>query len=97
VQKRLTFPLSGTAETPGVITMTLDGRGIDPTWKSVTVVFNGTPAATSQTVAALAGKRIALHPVQRASADSVVRTASYARSTGTFTVPARTVAVFVES
>jgi pullulanase-type alpha-1,6-glucosidase len=96
VQKRLTFPLSGSAETPGVITMTLDGRGIDPNWKSVTVVFNGTPAATSQTVASLAGKRISLHPVQRASVDPAVRTASYERSSGTFTVPARTVAVFVE-
>jgi pullulanase-type alpha-1,6-glucosidase len=97
VQKRLTFPLSGSAETPGVITMTLDGRGIDRTWKSVTVVFNATSAATTQTVASLAGKQIALHPVQRASADPAVRTASYTRSSGTFTVPARTVAVFVES
>ncbi|MFI5892936.1 pullulanase-type alpha-1,6-glucosidase [Actinoplanes sp. NPDC051513] len=97
VQKRLTFPLSGTAETPGVITMTLDGRGIDRNWRSVTVVFNGTSAATTQTVASLAGKQISLHPVQRGSADPVVRTASYAKSSGTFTVPARTVAVFVES
>ncbi|GAA0561137.1 pullulanase-type alpha-1,6-glucosidase [Paractinoplanes ferrugineus] len=97
VQKRLSFPLSGSAETPGVITMTLDGRGIDRNHRSVTVVFNGTSAATTQTVAALAGQRISLHPVQRASADPVVRTASFARSTGTFTVPARTVAVFVGS
>ncbi|WP_433294805.1 pullulanase-type alpha-1,6-glucosidase [Actinoplanes sp. CA-030573] len=97
VQKRLSFPLSGTAETPGVITMTLDGRGIDRNWRSVTVVFNATSAATTPTVAALAGKRVALHPVQRASADPVTRSASFARSTGTFTVPARTVSVFVES
>ncbi|WP_250037170.1 pullulanase-type alpha-1,6-glucosidase [Paractinoplanes maris] len=97
VQKRLTFPLSGAAETPGVITMTLDGRGIDRTWKSVTVVFNGTSAATTQTVPGLAGRAISLHPVQRSSADPVVRTASYAQGTGTFTVPARTTAVFVQS
>ncbi|MCO8276568.1 pullulanase-type alpha-1,6-glucosidase [Actinoplanes sp. TRM 88003] len=97
VQKRMTFPLSGTAETPGVITMTLDGRGIDRTWRSVTVVFNGTSAATTQTVPALAGKAVTLHPVQRNSADPVVRTASYAKGTGTFTVPARTTAVFVEN
>jgi pullulanase-type alpha-1,6-glucosidase len=97
VQKRLRFPLSGTAETPGVIVMTLDGRGIDRNWRSVTVVFNATSAASTPTVAALAGKRITLHPVQRASADPVVRTASYTKSSGTFTVPARTVAVFVES
>ncbi|WP_246605993.1 pullulanase-type alpha-1,6-glucosidase [Paractinoplanes toevensis] len=96
VQKRLSFPLSGSAETPGVITMTLDGRGLDRNHRSVTVVFNGTSAATTQTVAALAGKQISLHPVQQASADPVVRTASFAKATGTFTVPARTVAVFVE-
>jgi pullulanase-type alpha-1,6-glucosidase len=95
VQRRLSFPLSGTGETPGVVTMTLDGRGLDRTWKSVTVVFNATSAATAQTVPALAGRTIALHPVQRASADPVVRTASFAD--GTFTVPARTVAVFVEN
>ncbi|MDY7090532.1 MAG: pullulanase-type alpha-1,6-glucosidase [Actinomycetota bacterium] len=97
VQKRLSFPLSGAAETPGVVTMTLDGRGIDRTWKSVTVVFNGTSAATTQTVKPLAGRTVALHPIQRDSADPLVRTASFAKGTGTFTVPARTVAVFVES
>jgi pullulanase/glycogen debranching enzyme len=96
VQKRVSFPLSGSAETPGVITMTLDGRGLG-TWRTVTVVFNATSAATTQTVGSLAGKRFALHPVQRASADPVVRSASFAKSTGTFAVPARTVAVFVES
>ncbi len=95
VQKRLSFPLSGTGETPGVITMTLDGRGLDWTWKSVTVVFNSTSAATTQTVASLEDRSVALHPVQRASADPLVRTASFAA--GTFTVPARTVAVFVQS
>ncbi|WP_432417565.1 pullulanase-type alpha-1,6-glucosidase [Actinoplanes solisilvae] len=96
VQRRLSFPLSGAAETPGVVTMTLDGRGIDRDWKSVTVVFNGTSAATTQTVAALAGKAVTLHPVQRASADPLVRTSSFASATGSLTVPARTTAVFVE-
>ncbi|MEU8242850.1 pullulanase-type alpha-1,6-glucosidase [Actinoplanes missouriensis] len=97
VQKRLSFPLSGTAETPGVITMTLDGRGLDPTWKSVTVVFNATPSAVTQKVTSLAGKKVALHPIQQQSTDPAVRTASFAASTGTFTVPARTVSVFVQS
>ncbi|MET0424354.1 MAG: alpha-1,6-glucosidase domain-containing protein, partial [Actinoplanes sp.] len=96
VQKRLSFPLSGTGETPGVVTMTLDGRGIDRTWKSVTVVFNGTSAATTQTVPALAGRAVALHPVQRESADPVSRTATFTPTTGALTVPARTVSVFVE-
>jgi pullulanase-type alpha-1,6-glucosidase len=97
VQRRLSFPLSGANETPGVITMTLDGRGLDPKWKSVTVVFNATPSPVTQKVAALAGKKVALHPIQQQSADPLVRTASFAPATGTLTVPARTVSVFVQS
>ncbi|MEV4702032.1 pullulanase-type alpha-1,6-glucosidase [Actinoplanes sp. NPDC049316] len=97
VQKRLAFPLSGKAETPGVITMTLDGRGLDRHWKSVTVVFNATPAAATQTVGKLRGAAVSLHPVQRSSADPALRAASFAPATGTFTVPARSVAVFVQS
>ncbi|MCW3820715.1 pullulanase-type alpha-1,6-glucosidase [Micromonospora sp. DR5-3] len=97
VQQRVAFPLSGTHETPGVITMTLDARGLGGAWKSVTVVFNATPAAATQTVTGLRGANVALHPVLRTSADPVLRTASFDRATGTFTVPARSVAVFVQS
>jgi pullulanase-type alpha-1,6-glucosidase len=90
VQKRLSFPLSGAAETPGVITMQLDGRGIDRRWKSVTVVFNATPAAAAQTVASLKGASVVAHPLQHEQG-------SFDRATGTFTVPARTTAVFVQN
>jgi pullulanase-type alpha-1,6-glucosidase len=95
VQKRLTFPVSGAMETPGVITMNLDGTGLDPRWKSITVVFNATPDMQSQTVAALKGSQVALHPDQAASADAVVKQSTFDSSTGSLTVPARTVAVFV--
>ncbi|GAA1564371.1 hypothetical protein GCM10009678_54310 [Actinomadura kijaniata] len=97
VQRRLSFPLSGTpGEAPGVITMRLDGRGLDPRWRSVTVVFNATPHVQRQTVPALAGTATRLHPVQAASSDPVVRTASADTATGTLQVPGRTVAVFVQ-
>ncbi|MFD3530841.1 pullulanase-type alpha-1,6-glucosidase [Streptomyces sp. NPDC058664] len=85
VQSALTFPLSGPAETPGVITMRLG---------DLVVVLNATPASTSQKVTDLAGKAYGLHPVQAAGADTVVKSASYEAASGTFTVPARTVAVF---
>jgi hypothetical protein len=75
--------------------MTLDARGVDRRWKSLVVVFNATPDEATQHVPALAGARMALHPVLANSADPVVRTARFAG--GTFTVPARTVAVFVQS
>ncbi|MCT9079123.1 pullulanase-type alpha-1,6-glucosidase [Streptomyces fulvoviolaceus] len=85
VQSKLSFPLSGKDETPGVITMELG---------DLVVVFNATPTAQKQRVDALAGTAYALHEVQAAGADSIVRSASYERVSGTFAVPARTVAVF---
>ncbi|MCW2139236.1 pullulanase-type alpha-1,6-glucosidase [Actinoplanes cyaneus] len=97
VQRRVAFPLSGKDETPGVITMTLDARGLDGKWKSITVVFNSTASAATQRVPSLAGARIAVHPVQQSSADPLVRTASFTPASGTFTVPARTVSAFVQS
>jgi hypothetical protein len=76
--------------------MTLDARGLGGAWRSVTVVFNATPRAATQRVAGLRGADVTLHPVLRTSADPVLRTASFDRSSGTFTVPARSVAVFVQ-
>jgi pullulanase-type alpha-1,6-glucosidase len=94
VRKRLSFPA---ARTPGVITMHLDSAGVDPHWKSITVVFNATARARAQTVTALIGGSVTLHPVQAESDDDVVRRSAADPSTGTLTVPARTVAVFVRS
>ncbi|MER5465292.1 pullulanase-type alpha-1,6-glucosidase [Streptomyces sp. NPDC002668] len=88
VQSAVSFPLSGKDETPGVITM----RAGD-----LVVVFNATPERQTQRVTALAGKAYALHPVQLAGADSITKSASYEGSSGTFTVPARSVAVFSRS
>ncbi|GLH98980.1 pullulanase-type alpha-1,6-glucosidase [Phytohabitans aurantiacus] len=85
VQRHLSFPLSGPDETPGVLTMRLGDQ---------VVVFNATPQAATQTVPALRGAALALHPVLRESADPVARTSTFTAATGTFTVPARTVAVF---
>ncbi|WP_250401185.1 pullulanase-type alpha-1,6-glucosidase [Streptomyces cellostaticus] len=85
VQDRLSFPLSGKDETPGVITMRLG---------ELVVVFNATPQRQEQRIGALAGTPFRLHPVQAKGADPVVRSASYTVGSGTFSVPARTVAVF---
>jgi pullulanase/glycogen debranching enzyme len=95
VERRLTFPLGGPDETPGVITMCLDGTGLDPRWRTVVVVFNAAPEPVKQTVPALAGVELRLHPDLLASADPVLRTASSEPGTGTLLVPARSVAVYV--
>ncbi|MBD0837209.1 pullulanase-type alpha-1,6-glucosidase [Streptomyces sp. TRM68416] len=85
VQSRLAFPLSGKDETPGVITMTLG---------DLVVVFNATPDTQEQRIVSLAGQGYRLHEVQASGADSIVRSSSYERVSGTFAVPGRTVAVF---
>ncbi|GGW83211.1 pullulanase-type alpha-1,6-glucosidase [Streptomyces lomondensis] len=88
VQSRLSFPLSGEDETPGVITMRLG---------DLVVVFNATPQRQEQRVPALAGTGYRLHPVQAAGADFTVKSSSYAAESGTFAVPGRTVAVFTRA
>ncbi|GAA4291614.1 pullulanase-type alpha-1,6-glucosidase [Streptomyces venetus] len=88
VQSRLSFPLSGEDETPGVITMRLG---------DLVVVFNATPERREQRVPALAGTGYRLHPVQTAGADLTVKASSYAAESGTFAVPGRTVAVFTRA
>ncbi|MEV6568208.1 pullulanase-type alpha-1,6-glucosidase [Streptomyces kronopolitis] len=85
VQKSLSFPLSGKHETPGVLTMRLG---------NLVILFNATPHQQHQTVHPLAGTPYTLHPLQAHGTDPTTATASYTRPTGTFTVPARTVAVF---
>ncbi|HST46749.1 pullulanase-type alpha-1,6-glucosidase [Jatrophihabitans sp.] len=98
IQQKLSFPNSGPGATPGVITMRIDdtvGADVDRHLSGLVVVFNATPQATTQTVSALAGRHYALDPIQAGGTDRVVRTARFDSATGTFTVPGRTVAVFV--
>ena len=101
VQRRVDFvPVDPTAA-PGVVVMTVtDGTDascgsppladLDPARDAVVVVVNADVASHAVTVPGASG--FTLHPVLAASADPVVRTASAAGDT--FTVPARTTAVF---
>ncbi|MEV4339848.1 alpha-1,6-glucosidase domain-containing protein, partial [Streptomyces sp. NPDC049590] len=74
-----------TDETPGVITMELG---------DLVIVLNATPHRQDQRVTTLTGTPYHLHPVQATGTDETVKSASYTTGSGTFTVPARTVAVF---
>ena len=49
-----------------------------------------------QQVPGLGGHALALSPVQASGSDPVVKTAAWDAASGTASVPARTVAVFVE-
>jgi pullulanase-type alpha-1,6-glucosidase len=60
------------------------------------VLVNATPQAQSFTDAAFRKQQLMLHPVQAVSQDAVVRKSKFQGRTGTFTIPPRTTAVFIE-
>lgn len=97
---RVGFHNIGKNQSQGLIVMSIDdGAGLtdlDPMLDALVVVINGTPEEQSHTVRTAAG--FDLHPIQQASADTRVRTASFSQGAddGTFTVPAQTMAVFVK-
>jgi pullulanase-type alpha-1,6-glucosidase len=97
VAAHLRFLNEGPEQVPGVIVVELsDNAGeFDPRWRRIVVVFNARPAPVSWTDSSLAGLSLRLHPVQEASADRVVRGASFDAARGAH-VPGRTAAVFVE-
>lgn len=98
VKRCVSFP-DAMAQADGLIVMQLgtgDARCGDGAYKRIVVLINAAPAAQSYAVAALAGRPLQLHPQQSAGSDAVVKTAAFAPSTGSFAVPGRTAAVFVE-
>ncbi|MDN5766431.1 MAG: pullulanase-type alpha-1,6-glucosidase [Humibacillus sp.] len=99
IDAKVSFPASGTSDAhPGVIVMRIDdtvGADVDPTLRGVVVVFNATPQAVTQKVTGVSGP-LTLSPVQASGSDAVVKTSAYDAATSSLTVPARTVAVFVQ-
>ncbi|MFN8443846.1 MAG: pullulanase-type alpha-1,6-glucosidase [Caldilineaceae bacterium] len=100
IMARLGFLNSGPNQIPGLIVMTLNDTvagvpDLDPKYEWVVVLFNASDTPQSISDAAFVGKNLRLHPIQEKSVDEVVKEASFKKQTGTFTVPARTVAVFV--
>jgi pullulanase-type alpha-1,6-glucosidase len=97
IQQKLSFPAAGPDQAPGVVVMRIDdtvGPDIDKNVKGLVVVFNASDEPATQAVQGTAEASYVLHPVQAAGIDAAVKTATHDSATGTFTVPARTVAVF---
>ncbi|MBK9094278.1 MAG: pullulanase-type alpha-1,6-glucosidase [Anaerolineae bacterium] len=96
VMSRVTFFNTGPDQTPGLIVMFIadrvGGANLDPYHDSVGVFFNASDEAQAYQMPT--SSEYHLHEVQANSADPIVRTATFDRSTGTFYVPARTTAVF---
>jgi hypothetical protein len=85
VQQKVSFPIGGPSQTPGVIVMRIDdtvGPNADRALKGLVVVFNASDEATTQTLASTAGQRYDLHPLQANGNDPVVKTATYSAETG---------------
>ena len=101
VMERLQFHNVGPQQVPGLIVMSLDGQHPrqyeGAKYKSVVVLFNVDKIAKTVSLDDLKGRKLRLHKLQRRSdSDRLVRSAAYDSSTGSFTIPARTTAVFVE-
>ncbi|HVL53565.1 MAG TPA: pullulanase-type alpha-1,6-glucosidase, partial [Vitreimonas sp.] len=100
VQQRLSFANNGPDQIPGLIVMRLSdtvGADLDRNARSIVVIFNGSDTSQSISLPEAVKGQFRLHHVQQTSDDEVVRASKFTQKTGTFSVPARTTAVFVES
>jgi pullulanase-type alpha-1,6-glucosidase len=100
ISESLRFHNTGPDQLPGLIVMSISDDGdvdYDANHEMVVTLFNANDEPQTFTESGLAGRMLALHPIQANSADPVVRTSTYDNATGTFTVPARTTAVFVDA
>ena len=101
VKSCVSFP-DAAAQKDGLIVMRIAGQKAgggacgDGKYASVVVLVNASATAQSYALAGYTGKTAALHPVLAGGSDARVKTAAFTSATGTFTIPARTVAVFVE-
>jgi pullulanase-type alpha-1,6-glucosidase len=96
----VSFPDQGVQQA-GLVVMRISGASGcgDQKYKSIVVLFNAnkiTQTFSATGSASYAGKTVNLHPLQAGGSDSTVKSASFTSVSGTFSVPARTTAVFVE-
>jgi pullulanase/glycogen debranching enzyme len=97
IKKRVDFLNGGPDQLLGVIAMSITdgtcaGVDLDPNVEAIFVLIN--TGTTPQSIEVPGAAGFILHPVQAASADPVVRAASFTEATATFSVPGRTSAVF---
>ena len=100
IKARVALRNTGPDQQPGLIVMTISdqtGVDLDPNLRGVVVFFNADKVSKVVVMPEYAGLSLELHRIQRASvADRVVRESAFDARSGTFTVPARTTAVFIE-
>ncbi|WP_332876107.1 alpha-1,6-glucosidase domain-containing protein [Massilia sp. S19_KUP03_FR1] len=93
VQQRLRFFNTGSTQEPTVLAAHLDGRGYPGArFQGITYLINVDKVAHTVLDAGARGKNLRPHPVQVPGTSG----ATYDAATGAFTVPARSVVVYVE-
>lgn len=98
---RLKFYNVGPNQVPGLVAMSIDGT--QPSnypgaqYKAVVVLFNVDKVAKTIAIPELKGRKLQLHRIQRNGSDDVVKSSSYDNASGSFSIPARTTAVFVQN
>ncbi|HKH48077.1 MAG TPA: alpha-1,6-glucosidase domain-containing protein, partial [Thermoanaerobaculia bacterium] len=99
IESHLFFHNTGPDQIPGLIVDTIsDVQGAaDHQHAMVAVLLNSRPDTVDYPLTVFPCRGLQLHPLQKQSADPVVRTASFEESTCTFHVPGRTAAVFVKA
>lgn len=97
IRKAVSFFNVGPSQIPGLIVERIANTDRFCLGASqAVVVINATPQTKVFSDAAFRQQALILHPIQLFSQDTVVRGSKFASRTGTFTIPARTTAVFVE-
>ncbi len=98
INQRIKF--YGTGDAP-IIVMSISDvvtPDLDSNYERIIVLINAGTSTQPFTVNEFAGNtHIQLHPIQQNSYDTVVRGATFNATTGEFSIPARTAAVFVDT
>ncbi|WP_229421324.1 pullulanase-type alpha-1,6-glucosidase [Telluria antibiotica] len=95
---RLKFYNVGPDQVPGIVALSIDGtRYPGAKYKAVVVVFNVDKVQKTIAIPELKGRKLQLHRAQRNGSDDVVRASAFDPAGGTFAIPARTAAVFVQN
>jgi pullulanase len=101
VKRRVKFYNVGPNQQPALIVMAISdkvGHRLDHRAKSLVVLFNVDKVPKTVSVPDYLGIPLMLHPIlQQSVADPIARQSQYDAGAGTFTIPPRTTAVFVES
>ena len=99
VDARLSFANGGPNQIPGLIVMRLSDRvgpDLDPNAEEIIVFFNANDEGETLKLPDTRGRHFKLSKIQRTSDDEIVTESRFSSGNGTFFVPGRTTAVFVD-